>query len=80
MKAFFLNDPSRAVYEVRDLKDIDISGTIDQNELMILSTKEIKLNNSDRIMEILSTHPNMVKRIKHLAALSDSKMNSPSIY
>ncbi|UCD12975.1 MAG: M48 family metalloprotease [Thermoplasmatales archaeon] len=71
MKAFFLNDPSRAMYEVRELKDIDIdmSGTIDQNELMILSTKEVKLNKSDKLMEVLSTHPNMVKRIKHLASL-----------
>ena len=77
MKAFFLNDPSRAMYEVRDLRDIDIdmSGTIDQNELMILSTKQVKLNKSDKLMEVLSTHPNMVKRIKHLASLSDSSRN-----
>ena len=77
MKAFFLNDPSRAMYEVRELKDIDIdmSGTIDQNELMILSTKQVKLNKSDKIMEVLSTHPNMVKRIKHLASLSDTSRN-----
>lgn len=74
MKAFFLNDPSRAMYEVREFRDIDIdmSGTIDQNELMILSTKKVKLNKSDKIMEILSTHPNMVKRIKHLASLSNT--------
>lgn len=73
MKAFFLNDPSRAMYEVRELKDIDVdmSGTIDQNELMILSTKEVKLNKSDKLLEVLSTHPNMVKRIKHLASLSN---------
>jgi heat shock protein HtpX len=72
MKAFFLNDPSRAMYEVRELKeiDIDMSGTIDQNELMMLSTKKVKLSKADRMMEILSTHPNMVKRIKHLAHLS----------
>ncbi len=71
MKAFFLNDPSKAMYEVRDLKDIDIdmSGTIDQNELMILSTKKVKLKGADRMMEVLSTHPNMIKRIKHLATL-----------
>jgi heat shock protein HtpX len=82
MKAFFLNDPSRAMYEVRELKDIDLdmSGTIDQNELMALSTKKIKLSSSDRIMEVLSTHPNMVKRIKHLAALSDSTLNSSPRY
>jgi heat shock protein HtpX len=72
MKAFFLNDPSRSMYEVRELReiDLDLSGTIDQNELMMLSTKKVKLKKSDKIMEILSTHPNMVKRIKHLAALS----------
>ncbi len=73
MKAFFLNDPSRAMYEVRGLKeiDIDMSGTIDQNELMILSTKKVKLSKADKIMEVLSTHPNMVRRIKHLASLSN---------
>jgi len=82
MKAFFLNDPSRAMNEVRSLKeiDLDMSGTIDQNELMALSTKKIKISSSDRIMEVLSTHPNMVKRIKHLAELSDSSMNSSPRY
>jgi len=72
MKAFFLNDPSRAMYEVRGLKeiDIDMSGTIDQNELMILTTKKVKLSGADKLMEALSTHPNMVKRIQHLAHLS----------
>lgn len=76
MKAFFLNDPSKAMYEIRELKDIDIdmSGTIDQNELMILSTKKVKLKGADRMMEVLSTHPNMVKRIKHLATLSSNTM------
>ena len=72
MKAFFLNDPSRAMYEVRGLKeiDIDMSGTIDQNELMIFTTKKVKLSGADKLMEALSTHPNMVKRIQHLAHLS----------
>ena len=72
MKAFFINDPSRAMYEVRELKDIDLdmSGTIDQNELMMLSTKKISLKASDKLVEVLSTHPNVVKRIKHLASLS----------
>ena len=71
MKAFFLNDPSRAREEIRDLKDIDLdmSGTIDQHELMMLQSQKIKLRKGDRLMEVLSTHPNMVKRIKHLASL-----------
>ena len=73
MKAFFLNDPSRAMYEIRELKeiDVDMSGTIDQNELMILSTKRVRLSRTDKIMEALSTHPNIVKRIKNLATLTN---------
>lgn len=72
MKAFFINDPSRAMNEVRDLKDIDLdmSGTIDQNEMMELSGKTVKLSAGDKLLEVLSTHPNVVKRIKHLASLS----------
>jgi heat shock protein HtpX len=72
MKAFFINDPSRAMYEVRELKDIDLdmSGTIDQSELMMLSSKKISLKTSDKLLEVLSTHPNVVKRIKHLASLN----------
>lgn len=72
MKAFFINDPSRAMYEVRELKDIDLdmSGTIDQNELLALSGKTIKLHAGDRLLEVMSTHPNVIKRIKHLASLS----------
>lgn len=71
MKAFFVNDPSRAMYEIRELKeiDVDMSGTIDQNELMMLSSKKVKIGRADRVVEVLSTHPNMVKRIKHLASL-----------
>ena len=74
MKAFFINDPSRAMYDVRELKDIDLdmSGTIDQNELMMLSSKKISLKTSDKLLEVLSTHPNVVKRIKHLASLSNT--------
>jgi len=72
MKAFFLNDPSKALYEVRELKDIDLdmSGTIDPDELLALSSKTIKLRTGDKLLEVLSTHPNMVKRVKHLAQLS----------
>ncbi len=75
MKAFFINDPSRAMYEVRELKDIDLdmSGTIDQNELMMLSAKKVTLKTGDKLIEILSTHPNVVKRIKHLASFSENQ-------
>jgi heat shock protein HtpX len=71
-KAFFLNDPSRALSEVRELKQIDsdLSGTIDQGELMALRSKKVSLSTGEKIMEIMSTHPNMLKRIKHLSSLS----------
>jgi heat shock protein HtpX len=72
VKAFFLNDPSRAWNEIRELSQVDrdMSGTIDANELMELRTKEVHLSNTDKMMEIFTTHPNMLKRMKHLASLA----------
>jgi heat shock protein HtpX len=69
MKAFFVNDPSRALSELRDLKqlDMDSSGTISAQELELLRNKAVKLNFGDRLLEAFSTHPNMLKRIKHLS-------------
>jgi len=69
LKAFFLNDPSKAKGEIQELSqlDLDKSGTIDQNELATLKSKQISLSLGDRMMEILSTHPNMLKRIKRLS-------------
>ncbi len=71
VKAFFVNDPTRAWYEIRELSqiDLDMSGTIDSYELMELRSKTVKLSSADKMMEIMSTHPNMLKRIKHLSAL-----------
>lgn len=69
LKAFFLNDPSRAFNEIRDLKqlDLDRNGIIDSGELAMIRNKKINLNIGDRMMELLSTHPNMLKRIQHLS-------------
>ncbi len=69
LKAFFVNDPSRAAQEIRDMKqlDMDRSGTIDPGELAMLRNRDIRLSFTDHLFEILSTHPNMLKRIKHLA-------------
>jgi len=77
VKAFFLNDPSRAWTEIKELSQIDrdMSGTIDYNELLELRGKKIRLSASDKLMELFTTHPNMLKRIKHLSTLPcDSKM------
>ena len=72
LKAFFLNDPSRAINEIRELSQLDIdgSGTIDPYELAAMRNKSLHLNFGDRLMESLSTHPNMLKRIKHLSELA----------
>ncbi len=72
VKAFFVNDPSRAWYEIRELSQIDqdMSGTISYNELMALRQKEVKLGTSHKLMELFTTHPNMLKRIKHLSTLT----------
>lgn len=73
VRAFFVNDPARAWYEVRELAQIDqdMSGTIDYAELMDLRQKQVRLGTSDKLMELFTTHPNMLKRIKHLSALAD---------
>lgn len=72
VKAFFVNDPSRAWYEINELKqvDSDMSGTIDFDELLELREKKVRLRAGDRMMEFFTTHPNMLKRIKHLSTLA----------
>ncbi|MFC1952911.1 zinc metalloprotease HtpX [Chloroflexota bacterium] len=71
VRAFFVNDPARAWREVKELSqlDRDMSGTIDFTELMDLRQKEVRLSSSDKMMELFTTHPNMLKRIKHLSTL-----------
>ncbi|MCK4810218.1 MAG: M48 family metalloprotease [Candidatus Omnitrophica bacterium] len=71
VKAFFLNDLSKAKKEIRELSalDLDHDGTIDPFELKKIKSQEIKLKTTDKLMELLSTHPNMLKRIKHLAGI-----------
>lgn len=69
LKAFFINDPSQGRKEVLELSqlDLDKSGTIDSSELDLLRRSNIRLNLGNRMMELLSTHPNMLKRIKKLS-------------
>jgi len=72
VKAFFLNDPSRAQSELQELSQVDrnMSGTIDADELMNLRQKTVRISVAEKMMEFFTTHPNMLKRIKHLASLS----------
>jgi len=70
LKAFFVNDPSRAISEIRELSQIDLdrSGTIDSYELDAVRNKSLNLSFGDKMLELLSTHPNMLKRIKQLSS------------
>ena len=72
VRAFFVNDPARSWHEIRDLKQIDqdMSGTIDYAELMDIRQKTVKIGTADKMMELFTTHPNMLKRIKHLSTLT----------
>ncbi|MDD5496744.1 MAG: zinc metalloprotease HtpX [Candidatus Omnitrophica bacterium] len=77
LKAFFVNDPSRAASEFNDLRqlDLDRSGTISDYELKVLQDKKVSLNFGNRLMELLSTHPNMLKRIKRLSEWEAKQIN-----
>ncbi|HAH22068.1 MAG TPA: peptidase [Candidatus Omnitrophica bacterium] len=75
LKAFFANDPSRALNEIKELRqlDLDKSGTLDASELAALSSKKLNIGFAERLLEIMSTHPNMLKRIKQLSSYSAYK-------
>ncbi len=70
-RAFFLNDVARAHQEIKELKELDqnLSGTIEQHELLNLREKQIRVSQSEKLMELFTTHPNMLKRIKALSSL-----------
>ncbi len=69
LKAFFVNDPSQALNEIRELSqlDMDKSGAIDAAELLLVRNKKVRLGIGGKLLEVLSTHPNMLKRIKQLS-------------
>ncbi len=70
LKAFFVSDPSQAQNEIRELAslDRDKSGSIEPEELEALRKKHVRLNLGDKLLELYSTHPNMLKRIKQLSS------------
>lgn len=69
MKAFFATDPSRARKEVTELRkaDLDMDGHLDVYEVEVFA-KGAKISTIDGIMELFSTHPNVVKRISRLSS------------
>ena len=72
VRAFFVNDVAHAAREISQLREIDPdnSGTINTNEMYNLRSRRIRLSTSDRMVELFTTHPNMLKRIKRLSTLA----------
>lgn len=72
LKAFFVNDVSDARNEIDDLRsmDLDMDGSISESELAQIKYTKTRVDTGAKIMEIFSTHPNMVKRVKRLAEMS----------
>lgn len=75
LKAFFINDLSQSRKEISELRqlDLDKSGTLDTQELAALQRASIQLTFTDSAMELLGTHPNMLKRIKHLSSINHNE-------
>jgi heat shock protein HtpX len=64
-KALFITDPDRASTDQAAIRNMDASGMVQE----ILSKK---LTFTDRLVEALSTHPNIVKRLRVLQQLSQN--------
>ena len=83
-KAFFASDPSRAHNEIKELADLDLdrSGTIEPEELDALRDSRAMPTGGAVAVEALSTHPNMLKRIRRLAELQAEgafRVNTPHV-
>lgn len=70
MRAFFATDPATARKDVFDLRkaDLNMNGHIDEHELQEF-VQHAKITATDKLMELFSSHPNVVERIKRLAEL-----------
>ena len=71
-RALFLNDVNDAQNNIRSFKQLDSNndGTISADELDRLKYTEIRVKGKDNLKELLSTHPDMLKRVKRLSKLA----------
>ncbi len=67
MRAFFATDPVTARSDLRDLSAADLNkdGKIDEYELRAFAERA-RVSRAERLMELFSTHPNPVSRVKKL--------------
>ncbi|MBN1762041.1 MAG: M48 family metalloprotease [Methanomicrobia archaeon] len=67
MRAFFAADPVTARGDLKDLSAADLNrdGKIDEYELRMFAERA-NASRAERVMELFSTHPNPVSRVKRL--------------
>lgn len=72
-RAFFINDVNNAQSDINDFRQIDYNGdgSISDDELRRLNNARIEVSTSKKLMEILSTHPDTLKRVKRLSELEN---------
>ncbi len=72
-RAFFVNDVNNAKHDVTDFRQIDFDGDgkISDEELRRLANSDVKISRKNGLMEIFSTHPDSLKRVKRLAQLEN---------
>jgi heat shock protein HtpX len=72
-RAFFVNDINNAEHDITDFQQIDFDGDgkISDEELRRLANSDVKISRKNGVMELLSTHPDSLKRVKRLAELEN---------
>ena len=65
-KALFISDPDRAELDAAALTQF---GGVGGDRKLVEAVLRRKVTTFDRIMEVFSTHPNIVKRLKALKEL-----------
>ena len=72
-RAFFVNDVNNAKNDVTDFQQIDFDGDgkITDEELKRLLNADVKISRKSGLMELFSTHPDSLKRVKRLAELQE---------
>lgn len=72
-RAFFVNDVNNAKHDIVDFRQIDFDsdGRISDDELRILANSDVKISRKNGLMELMSTHPDSLKRVKRLAELEN---------
>ena len=70
-RAFFVNDINNAQNDINDFRQIDFDGdgSISDDELRKLANSQIKVSTTNKLMELMSTHPDSLKRVKRLSEL-----------